>query len=60
MLSVYTPKTTYFKKHKNGHGLFGPRQAEKCLQTCAKCTDLNHPAHTQSIIKAFDLQSYIL
>ena len=25
---------------------------ENCLQTCAKCADLDHPAHAQSIIKA--------
>ena len=28
--------------------------------SCAKYADLHHPAHVQSIIRAFALQSYIL
>ena len=30
---------------------YGPCQAKKCLQTCAKCAHSNHPAHVQSIIR---------
>ena len=33
--------------------LIGPLQAEQCLQTCAKCADSHHHAHTQSLIRAF-------
>ena len=32
--------------------------SENVLWTCAKCSDSNHPAHAQSIIKAFALHSY--
>ena len=32
----------------------------KCLQTCTKCADSDHPAHAQSIIRVFTLDSYIL
>ena len=31
---------------------------KKCLQTCAKCADSDHPATAQSIIRAFALHSY--
>ena len=37
-----------------------PRQAKKCLRINANCADLDHPAHAQSIIRAFALHSYIL
>ena len=38
----------------------GPRQAKKYFQACAKCADSDHPAHAQSISRAFALQSHIL
>ena len=38
----------------------GSRQAKKCLRTCAKCSASDHPAHAQSIIRAFAVHSYIL
>ena len=37
-----------------------PRQAKRCLQTCAKFADSGHPAHEQSIVRTFSLRSYIL
>ena len=40
--------------------IYGSRQAKKCLRTCSKCADSDHPPHTQSIIRAFALYSYIL
>ena len=40
--------------------LYGRRQAEKCFQTCAKRADSDHPAHAQSLIRAFVLHWYIL
>ena len=39
--------------------LHEPRQAKKCLRTCAKYANSDHPAHAQSIIRAFALHSYI-
>ena len=39
---------------------YGPGQAKKCLWTCTKWADSDHPAHAQSMIWAFALQSYIL
>ena len=39
---------------------FGLRQANKSLWTSTKSTDLDHPAHMQSIIWTFALHSYIL
>ena len=38
----------------------GPRQAKKCLRTCAKSADSDHPVHAQNCIRAFALHSYIL
>ena len=35
--------------------LFGPSQAKKCLQACAKCADSHHPAHAQGLIQALAL-----
>ena len=32
-----------------------PHQAKKCLQAYAKYSDLDHPAHMQSIFRAFIL-----
>ena len=40
--------------------LHGPQPAKKCLWTCAKCADSDHPAQVQSIIRAFALHSYNL
>ena len=48
-------KASVFKRH-----VYGPRQAKMCLRTGAKCADSDHPAHTQSNIRAFALHSYIL
>ena len=39
---------------------YGPRQAKKCLRTCAKCADSDHRAHVQCIIWAYAFHSYIL
>ena len=39
---------------------YGPGQAKKCLRTCAKYADSDHPAHAQSIVRALALHSYIL
>ena len=39
---------------------YGPRQAEKCLQTCAKCAGSHHPAHAQIVTWSYTLLSYIL
>ena len=36
---------------------FGPRQAKRCLRTCATCADSDHPAPAQSITRAFVLSS---
>ena len=33
--------------------LNGPRQAKNCLRTCAKSAGSHHPAHAQSITRAF-------
>ena len=38
----------------------GSCQEKRCLRICAKCADSDHPAHTQSIIRAFALHSYFL
>ena len=43
------------KKAKCGKANMGPHQVKKCLQTCAKYADSDHPAHVQSIILAFAL-----
>ena len=37
--------------------IHGQGQLRKCLRTCAKCTDLDPPVHSQSIIWAFTLHS---
>ena len=39
---------------------FWPRETKRCLRACEKCTDSDHPTHTQSVIRAFALHSYIL
>ena len=39
---------------------FDMDRAKKCIRTCAKCADSDHPAHAQSIIRAFVLNSYNL
>ena len=44
---------------KAGSSYMG-RQAKKCLWTCAKCAESDHPAHAQNIIRAFAIHSYIL
>ena len=38
----------------------GMLQAKKCLRKCAKRFDSDHTAHTQSIIRAFAFNTYIL
>ena len=40
--------------------LIGPRQAKKCLRTCAKCAHSDHPAHAQNIIRVFAFHPHIL
>ena len=40
--------------------LNGACHAKKCLQTCAKCPNSDHPAYSLSIIRAFTLFSCIL
>ena len=40
--------------------IYGPREAKKCLRACAKCKDSNHPAHAQSMFRAYALHLYIL
>ena len=38
---------------------FGACQTKKCLRTYTKCAASDHPAHAQSIIRAFAIHSYI-
>ena len=40
--------------------IMGRLSAKKGLRACAKCVDSHHPAHMQSVIRAFALHSYIL
>ena len=50
-------------RHRHGASTktpYGPRQAIKCLRTCAKCTDSDHPAHAQTNMRTIALHSYIL
>ena len=35
-------------------------QVKKCLRTCTKCEDLDHPVYAQSINLVFALHSYII
>ena len=39
--------------------ILGPCQAKKYHRICVKCADPDHPAHAQSIIRAFALHLYI-
>ena len=36
------------------------RTKQRYLQTCAKCANADHLAHTKSIIRVFALHSHIL
>ena len=51
--------SVFLKLQKKSH-IMGYMFNEKCLRTCAKCADLDHPAHAQSIIRAFALYPYFL
>ena len=42
------------------HIISGPCQAKKCLRTCAQFAHEDHPAHAQSIIRAFALHWNLL
>ena len=53
------PGLTVYIYTKTGNSYMG-RQVKKCLQTCAICAESDHPAHAQSIIRAFAIHSYIL
>ena len=39
---------------------YRPCQAKRCLRTCVECADWDHPAHVQSIIRAFALIHYVV
>ena len=40
--------------------IMGRVKRKKCLRTCAKCADSDHPSHAQSLIRAFALHWNIL
>ena len=61
-----TPNVLIWRRHAGPQAVlesmfaFWPRDAKKCLRSCAKCAYSHHLAHAQSLIRAFALHWNIL